>query len=126
VKAEAKATLDELLQSNQLTDDEGYYFIKQLDNVPVYLISTKFHEEGNAENGGIDAVRDGLYRILSTSYRFEQAKSILVERLDAALHRLEHSYRERLTTLEGEFDPQKVKDEIQSIQKVLGHKLGSL
>ena len=75
VKAETKATLDELLQSNQLTDDEGYYFIEQLDNVPIQLISTKYHDEGEIQKGGIQNVKEGLYQILSTSQRFERAKT---------------------------------------------------
>lgn len=33
IKTETKATLDELLQSNQISDEQGYYFIEQLDNI---------------------------------------------------------------------------------------------
>ncbi len=122
VKAESKTTLDELLQSNQLTDDEGYYFIEQLDNVPVHLVSTKYHDDGKMEEGGIDAVRDGLYRVLSTSYRFEQARSILNDRLKIALEQLQRGFGERLNTLEREFDPAKVREEIESIRLALGQK----
>jgi hypothetical protein len=124
VKAETKATLNELLQSNQLKDEEGYYYIEQLDNVPVQLISTKYHDDGDMERGGVEAVKTDLYSILSTSYRFEQARSILVERLDTALNRLQQTYRERLSILEREFDPQKVKDEIESIREILSEKFG--
>lgn len=122
VRAESKATLDELLQSNQLTDEEGYYFIEQLDNVPVQLVSTKYHEDGNIEDGGIEAVRDGLYRILSTSNRFAQARAVLTDRLELALERLRRTFGERLNTLEAEFDPAKVREEIESIRTALGQK----
>jgi GTPase SAR1 family protein len=125
VRSESKATLDELLQSNQLTDDEGYYFIEQLNNVPVHLVSTKYHDDGEIEKGGIDAVRDGLYRVLSTSNRFEQARSILSDRLGTALERLRRAYGERLNTLEREFDPAKVLEEIESIRSALSRKLDS-
>ncbi|MDS4058093.1 MAG: dynamin family protein [Candidatus Contendobacter sp.] len=123
VKAETKATLDELLQSNQLTDDEGYYFIEQLDNVPIQLISTKYHDDGEIQKGGIQDVKEGLYQILSTSQRFERAKTILESRLDNILESLKKTFRERLSTLESEFDPQKVKDEIESIRAILSRKL---
>lgn len=123
VRAEAKATLDELLQSNQLTDEEGYYFIEQLDNVPVQLISTKFHDEGDAGKGGIEAVRDGLYRILSASQRFEQSRTVLKDRLEMVIGRLRRSYSERLNTLELEFDPAKVREEIESIRTALSTSL---
>jgi hypothetical protein len=56
VKEEAQSTLSELLRSNQLTDEDGYYFIQQLDEVPVHLISTKYHDSGDIERGGIEAV----------------------------------------------------------------------
>lgn len=123
VRAEAKATLDELLQSNQLTDEEGYYFIEQLDNVPVQLISTKYHDEGDAGKGGIEAVRGGLYRILSASQRFEQSRTVLKDRLEMVLGRLRRSYSERLNTLELEFDPAKVREEIESIRTALSTNL---
>lgn len=123
VKAESQATLNELLQTNQLTDEEGYYFIGQLDDVPVHLISTKYHDEGDINKGGIEAVREGLYRILSTSQRFEQSRTILSDRLELVLTRLRKTYAERLNTLEHEFDPAKVKAEIEAIRKVLGDKL---
>ncbi|MDX2109645.1 MAG: MIT C-terminal domain-containing protein [Verrucomicrobiota bacterium] len=123
VRTEAKATLDELLQSNQLTDEEGYYYIEQLDNVPVHLISAKYHQDGDAEKGGIDGVRDGLYRILSTSQRFEQSRTVLNGRLEMVLGRLRRSYSERLNTLEMEFDPAKVRAEIESIRTALSKNL---
>ncbi len=123
VRSEVKATLDELLQSNQLTDEEGYYFIEQLDNVPVQLISTRYHDEGDAGKGGIEAVRDGLYRILSASQRFEQSRNVLKDRLEMVLGRLRRSYSERLNTLELEFDPAKVRAEIESIRTALSSNL---
>lgn len=123
VRELTKDTLNELLQSNQLTDDEGYYYLQQLDNVPVQLVSTTFHDEGDQERGGIAAVRDGLYRTLSTSNRFEQARTILSDRLDSVLERLRRAFNERLNTLEGEFDPAKVRAEIESIRAVLSKKI---
>lgn len=123
VKEETTKTLNELLQSNQLSDEEGYYFIEQLDNMPIQLISTKYHEEGEHQKGGIEAVRESLYKILSTSHRFEQSRTILKERLGLVLKRLEKSYSERLNTLEREFDPTKVRKEIESIRTVLGTRM---
>jgi hypothetical protein len=125
VRSEAKATLAELLQSNQLSDEEGYYFIEQLDNVPVQLISTKYHDEGDAGKGGIEGVRDGLYRILSASQRFEQSRTVLKDRLEMVLGRLRRSYSERLNTLEREFDPAKVREEIESIRTSLSKNLNT-
>lgn len=123
VKAEVRATLNELLQTNQLSDEEGYYFIEQLDNVPIHLISAKYHDDGDREKGGIEAVRDGLYGILSKSQRFEQARKVLHDRLDIVRNRLKGSIAERSTTLEQEFDPAKVKQQIQEISTRLASNL---
>lgn len=123
VRGEIVNTLDELLHSNQLSDDEGYYFMEQLEGVPIHLISTKFHEDGQVEQGGIDAVRDGLYHILSTSHRFEQSRRILTDRLDGCLIRLRDRFSERLHAIGSEYDPEKVKEEIESIRMALGEHL---
>ena len=125
IRVEVKATLDELLDTNQLTDEEGYYFIEQLDSVPVHLISTKYHDDGDIEMGGIESVRQGLYRILSSSHRFEQSRTVLQDRLHNVLERLRRTYSERLNTLEHEFDPAKVKTEIESIRNSLAQKFDS-
>lgn len=125
VKSESQATLNDLLQSNQLSDEEGFYFIEQLDNVPVHLISTKYHDDGDATRGGIDGVREGLYKILSASNRFEQSRTTLSDRLEIVLNRLRRTFSERLDTLETEFDPAKVKEDIESIKLLLKGKLES-
>ncbi|MCL2010871.1 MAG: dynamin family protein, partial [Synergistaceae bacterium] len=122
VRGESKATLDELLQS-QPTDEQGYYYIEHLDSVPIHLVSAKYHEDGELERGGINAVRDALYQILSTSNRIEENKNVLVKRLTSALGKLSHAFDERLNTLEIEFDPVKVREEIESIRSVLRQKL---
>lgn len=125
IKSEVKATLDELLNSQELTDDEGYYFIEQLDNIPVHLISTKYHDDGEVEKGGIEAVRQGLYRILSTSHRFKQARTVLQTQLDIVLDRVKRTFSERLNTLERDFDPVMVRIEIEAIRNSLSQKLDS-
>ncbi len=98
--------------------------MEQLESVPIHLISTKFHDAGETDRGGIDAVRDGLYRILSTSHRFEQSRRVLTERLDACLARLRDRFSERLSAIGSEYDPKKVKEEIESIRAALGEHLG--
>ncbi len=123
VREETSATLAELLTSNQLSDEDGYYFIQQLDEMPVHVISTKYHDEGESEKGGIDRVRDGLYRILSTSNRFEHSRTVLRDKLELVLQRLRKGFGERLNTLESEFDPTKVRAAIEEIRKLLASKL---
>jgi signal recognition particle receptor subunit beta len=124
VRTESQQTLNELLQSNELTSDEdGYYFINQLDTVPIHLVSTKYHDEGDIEKGGIEDVRDGLYQILSTSNRFENARNILTDRLEVAIGVLRHHFSERLNTIETASDHAKMQNEIESIRVALEQKI---
>jgi GTPase SAR1 family protein len=131
VRAEISCTLNELLESNQLSDEEGMYYIEQLDAVPVHLISAKYHDENKREDGGIDGVLDTLYETLATSKRFEDAKRILQEQLQTMVVRLRDRFRERLNTLETDYDPQLVQEELEEIRDLLhnrfeefGQKLG--
>jgi len=123
VKAEVRQTLDELLVSNETKDEEGYYFIQQLDSVGIHLISTKLHDDGRIEDAGIDAVREGLYKVLSTSRRFADSRRILVERLDMALTALRLRFADRISAIEKDYDPQRVKAEIESIKTALSARL---
>jgi GTPase SAR1 family protein len=123
VRAEVSATLQELLQSNQMDDEAGYYYIEQLDSVPIHLISTKYHDQGEGENGGIEGVRNGLYQVLSKSHRFEYSRNILCLQLDRVLERLKRSFAERRDTLEAEFDLTKVEHEIKAIRGSLANQL---
>lgn len=125
VRAESQETLNELLQSNQLSDEDGFYFIEQLDDVPVHLISSKFQEDGDSVKGGFDAVRDGLFKILSTSNRFEHARTTLVDRVSKSLMQLRKMFGERLSTLESEYDPAKVTKEIEAIRALLSERLNA-
>ena len=123
VRGEVRQTLDELLTSNETKDDEGYYFMEQLDSIGVHLISTKFHDEGKIEDAGIDAVREGLYKVLSTSRRFADSHRILVDRLDHALTALRSRFADRISAIERDYDPQCVKAEIESIKVSLSSRL---
>lgn len=118
VRAETKATLNELLQNNKLSDEDGYYYIEQLDNVPIHLVSTKYHDEKNP-HGGFDAVENNLYEILSTSFRFEQTLKNLTERFRLVATRINTAFSERLNTIETVFNHEKVRKEIKDIELVI-------
>lgn len=123
IRAEVKKTLDELLASNQLSDEDGYYFLEQLDSVPIHLISTHYYDDKEFEKSGIPAVRDRLYRILSTSQRFEHSRKVLSDRLTIVVQRLRGAYSGRLNAIEAEYYPDKVRAEIAKIRAELETKL---
>lgn len=124
IRLEVKKTLDELLASNQLSDEDGYYFLEQLDRVPIHLISTHYYDNKELDKSGIPAVRDRLYQILSTSQRFEHSRTILTDRLGLVVHRLRGAFSGRLNAIEADYNPEKVRAEIAKIRGELEEKLG--
>src|SRR5262249_5683939 len=56
---------------------------------------------------------------LSTSQRFEQARTVLRDRLEYVLKRLRGAFSERQNTLDQEFDPAKVRAEIEAVRQSL-------
>lgn len=123
IRHEVRKTLDELLSSNQLSDEEGYYFIEQLDSVPIHLISTHYYDDKKYEMAGIAEVRKKLYEVLSTSQRFEYSRKILTERLSAVVTRLTGAFSGRLNAIEADYNPDKVRAEIDKLRLVLKEKL---
>ena len=123
IRLEVKKTLDELLASNQLSDEDGYYYLEQLDRIPIHLISTHYYDAKEFEKSGIPAVRERLYQILSTSQRFEHSRKILADRLTIVVQRLRGAFSGRLNAIEAEYNPDKVRAEIAKIRAELEKKL---
>jgi signal recognition particle receptor subunit beta len=123
IRGEVRTTLDELLATNQLNDDDGYYFLEQLDAVPIHLISTHYYDAKDLDRSGIPAVRDRLYEILSTSQRFEHSRKVLTDRLGIATQRIKIAFSGRLNAIEAEYNPEKVRAEIAKIRAELEKKL---
>ncbi|TSA38012.1 MAG: hypothetical protein D4R63_11990 [Methylococcaceae bacterium] len=125
IQNEIKNTLDELLASNQVKDEDGYYFINQLDNLNIHFVSTHYFDEGDHEKSGIPNVKDKLYEILSNSYRFEQSKKILVDCLNHNLEILKLSFCSRLDALENDYNADNVQNEIEIIRNELNEQLNT-
>jgi len=125
IQNEIKTTLDELLASNQVKDEDGYYFINQLDNLNIHFVSTHYFDEGDHEKSGIPNVKDKLYEILSNSYRFEQSKKILFDCLNHNLEILKLSFCSRLDALENDYNADNVQNEIEIIRNELNEQLNT-
>ena len=123
IRDEIQSTLNELLDSNQIKDEDGYYFIEQLDNIPIHFVSTRYFDDGDYEKSGIPSVRQKLYEILSNSYRFEQSKKILIDCSNHIIERLNLSFSSRLDALESNYNADKVQSEIERIREALEEKL---
>lgn len=123
LRAEIRRTLDELLQDNQLNEEDGYYYIEQLDSLRVHFTSAKWHAEGDRERAGIEQVRDALFEVLSENYRLKQMVENLEQSLTHGRKRLRDFFRERQDLIHRDFDPAVVRASIQEISGKLSELL---
>lgn len=123
IRREIGNTLNELLSSNQIKDEDGYYFIDQLGNIPIHFVSTHYFDERDYEKSGILSVKEKLYEILSHSSRFEQSKKILIDHSNHVIECLRQSFLNRLDALESDYNADKVQEEIERIREALKEQL---
>jgi GTPase SAR1 family protein len=119
LRAEIRRTLDELLQDSQLSEEDGYYYIEQLDSLKVHFTSAKWHAEGDHERAGIKQVREALFEVLSENYRLTQMVEELQQRMAHCRKRLRDFFRERQDLIHRDFDPAVVRASIELIRKEL-------
>jgi len=119
LRAEIRRTLDELLRANDLNDDDGYYFMEQLDGLKIHFTSAKWHAEGDVGRSGIGEVREALFEVLSENYRLQQLIESLEHCLEGARRRVRDFFRERRNLIAADFDTVKVKNNIARISAAL-------
>ncbi len=115
LRSEIRRTLDELLQDNQLSEEDGYYYIEQLDSLKVHFTSAKWYAEGDRERSGIEEVRNALFEVLSENYRLTQMVEGLEQSVNHARRRLRDFFRERQDLILRDFDPAKVRENIEKV-----------
>lgn len=119
LRSEIKQTLNELLVDTNLRDEEGYYYLEQLDDLKIHFTSSTWFDEGRIEDSGIPAVKEALDEVLSENYHVSQMLEQLTRTADASRQRLTVSFYERLSMLETEFDPKAVKTNMSGIEDKL-------
>lgn len=119
LRAEIRRTLDELLKANDLNEDDGYYFIEQLDGLKIHFTSATWHRDGDVARSGIVEVREALFEVLSENYRLKQLVEVLAHSLEGARRRLRGFFRERRNLIAADFDSAKVKESIARIAQEL-------
>ena len=119
LRSEIRQTLDELLNQVNLRDEEGFYYLEQLDDLKIHFTSAQWFDDGRLEDSGIPAVKDALDEVLSENYHFSQMLEQLTRTTDASRQRLAASFDERLSMLETEFDPKAVEASMSRIEDKL-------
>lgn len=115
LRTEISRTLNELLEDNQLSDEEGCYFIDQLDDLRIHFTSAKWHQDGDRERAGIERVREALFEILTENYRLTQMVDGLKQSLVHTRQRLRDFFSERQDLIHRDFDPETVRTSIKRI-----------
>ncbi len=120
LRAEISKTLNELLEDTNLKEEDGYYYMEQLDSLKIHFISSRWFEEGNIENSGIPQIREALFEILSENFHINHLINQLEHTFAAVRGRLRDFFYERYSVMETEFDPAKVKENMAKLESNLG------
>lgn len=123
LRAEIRRTLDELLEDSDLNDEDGLYYIEQLDALKIHFTSARWFDDGRIEDSGIPAVRDALIDVLSENYHLNQMVEHLERTINAVRSRLRVFFNERRSVMEAEFDPKKVESSLAQVEKKLDSNL---
>ena len=123
LRSEISRTLDELLDESELKDEDGLYYMEQLDALKIHFTSARWFEDGRIEDSGIPAVKEALFEVLSENYHLQQLVEHLERTIEAIKVRLKSFFNERRSVMEADFDPKKVEASMIHIEEKLVHYL---
>ena len=119
LRAEIRRTLDELLEDTDLKEEEGYYYIEQLDALKIHFTSSAWFDDGKLDESGIPAIREALFEVLSENYHIKQMVDHLEHTLSAVRGRLRDFFGERRSVMDTEFDSSKVEENMTALERHL-------
>jgi hypothetical protein len=125
LRSEIRQTLNELLDESGLKDEDGFYYMEQLDALKIHFTSARWFDDGEIEKSGIPGVKEALFEVLSENYHIQQLAEHLERTVDAIKVRLKSFFNERLSVMEADFDPKKVEASMVHIEEKLVHYLDS-
>ena len=119
LRSEIAATLDELLDETELKEEEGYYYMEQLDALKIHFTSSGWFDDGRIVESGIEEVREALFEVLSENYHLRQMAEHLTRTIEATRSRLKDFFAERRSVMDTEFDLSKVEQAMGAIEDEL-------
>lgn len=119
LRSEIRQTLNELLDDSNLKDEDGFYYMEQLDALKIHFTSARWFDDGKTEDSGIPAVKEALIEVLSENYHLQQLVEHLERTIEAIKDRLKSFFNERLSVMETDFDPKKVEASMIHIEEKL-------
>ncbi len=125
LRSEIRQTLNELLDESGLKDEDGFYYMEQLDALKIHFTSAYWFDNEKREESGIPAVKEALFEVLSENYHLQQLVEHLERTIEAIKARLKSFFNERRSVMEADFDPKKVEASMIHIEEKLVHYLDS-
>ncbi|PPD47707.1 MAG: hypothetical protein CTY16_06825 [Methylobacter sp.] len=119
LRSEIRQTLNELLDESGLKDEDGFYFMEQLDVLKIHFTSAHWFDDGRIEESGIPAVKEALFEVLSENYHLQQLVEHLERTIEAIKARLKSFFNERRSVMEADFDQKKVEASMVHIEEKL-------
>lgn len=123
IRHEIERTLNELLDETGLKDEDGLYYLEQLEGLKIHFTSAVWFDEGRLEESGIPEVKEALFEVLSENYHLAQLVDHLERTVQAIRRRLRSFFNERLSVMDSEFDPAKVEKSMEEIERQLHSQL---
>lgn len=120
LRAEIRRTLDELLEATDLKEEDGYYYIEQLDALKIHFTSSAWFDDGKLNESGIPAVRKELFEVLSENYHIKQMVDHLEHTRNVVRGRLRDFFSERRSVMDTEFNLSKVEENMVALEEHLG------
>lgn len=119
LRSEIRQTLNELLDESGLKDEDGFYYMEQLDALKIHFTSAHWFDDGRIEESGIPAVKEALFEVLSENYHLQQLVEHLERTIEVIKVRLRSFFNERRSVMEADFDPKKVEASMLHIEQNL-------
>jgi tRNA U34 5-carboxymethylaminomethyl modifying GTPase MnmE/TrmE len=125
VREQVNRTLNELLSDQNITEQQGYFFLDQLDNVPISFISSHYYRDGKENESGIPQLRQTLSKMLTQSERVVEATERLSDTYNRVYSQTRRTLLARRETLRNDVDLEVVRKQLQKIVSSLNGEFDS-
>ena len=124
VKDKIAETLDELLESQNITDQLKELYIDQLGVIEPVVVSSEFYKEKRYDDSGIPDLKEKLQIMFSESERVKNAESNLEKALERSLDSLSSALEKRKEVLSTNTDTSKATKQTEQLRNEIRKSFG--
>lgn len=136
LRGQIRATLDELLNTPQLSDELREFYLRQLLDIRVYFTSVNYYSEARktkdsavaqrmVAQSGIEQLRTDLAVMLAQSERIVRAKETLTKAIETVLDRITRTFTARRDSVAHADNVARVRDQLTQIDAKLTAQLAN-